>query len=87
MPAVKYCEGAAAALADVRRAVEHVADGPGGASTAHVVLLEAHTRWRAQSQTMVHRGPDWAGYLAGGVDALQQMLDDDGGFDEPDAQN
>jgi len=87
VPAVKYCEGAAAALAEVRRAVEAVADGPGAASTAHAVLVEVRARWQAQSQTMVHRGPDWAGYLSGGLDALGQMIDDDGGFDELDVQD
>jgi len=87
VPAVKYCEGAAAALAEVRRALEAVADGPGGASTAHAVLVEVRARWQAQSQTMVHRGPDWAGYLSGGLDALGQMIDDDGGFDELDVQD
>jgi len=87
VPAVKYCEGAASALAEVRRAVEAVPDGPGGASTAYSVLLEVHARWRAQSQTTGHKGPDWAGYLAGGLDALEQMIDDDGGFDELDVQD
>jgi hypothetical protein len=87
VPALKYCEGAAAALAEVRRAVEPVADGPAGASTACAVLLDVHARWRAQSRTMGHRGADWVGYLAGGLDALEQMIDDDGGFDEHDVQD
>jgi hypothetical protein len=36
---------------------------------------------------MGHRGADWVGYLAGGLDALEQMIDDDGGFDEHDVQD
>ena len=86
-PAVKYCEGAAAALAEVRRAVESVADRPGGASSAFAVLPDVHARWRAQSRAMGHRGADWASYLAGGLDALEKMIDDDGGRDELDAQD
>jgi len=87
VPAVKYCEGAAAALAEVRRAVEAVADRPGGASSAFALLPDVHARWRAQSHTMGHRGADWASYLAGGLDALEKMIDDDGGCDELDAQD
>lgn len=87
VPAVKYCEGAAAALAEVRRAVEAVVDRPGGATSAYAPLPDVHARWRAQSHTMGHRGADWAGYLTGGLDALEQMIDDDGGCDELDAQD
>jgi hypothetical protein len=36
---------------------------------------------------MAHRGQDWAGYLSGGMDALGQMIDDDGGIDELDVQD
>jgi hypothetical protein len=36
---------------------------------------------------MRSRGPDWAGYLTGGLDALEQVIDDDGGSDELDAQD
>lgn len=87
MPAVKYCEGAVTALAEVRRAVEGVVDGPGGTSAAHALLLDVHARWREQVQTMVLRGPDWVGYLSGGLHALEQMIDDDGGCDELDVQD
>lgn len=86
-PAAKYCEGAAAALAEVRRAVEAVADGPDIASSARAVVLDVRARWREQSHTMGRRGPDWAGYLTGGLDSLKQMIDDDGGFDEIDVQD
>jgi hypothetical protein len=87
VPAAKYCEGAAAALAEVRRAFEAVADGPDSTRSARAVLLDVRARWREQSRTMGRRGPDWAGYLTGGLDALEQMIDDDGGFDELDAQD
>ena len=33
------------------------------------------------------RAPDWTGYLAGGLDALEQMIDNDGGPDALDPRN
>lgn len=76
VPTVKYHEGAAAALAEVRRAVETLADDSGVGHSARAVLLNVRARWREQSHTMGSRGPDWAGYLTGGLDALEQMIDD-----------
>ena len=65
VPAVKYHEGAASALAEARRAVPAVAEGPGAALAARTVLLEIRARWRAQSGTPGRTGPSWAGYLTG----------------------
>jgi hypothetical protein len=79
VPSAKYHEGAGAALADVRRAVQATADGPDGVRSARAAVIEARARWRAQSETAGRTGPDWAGYLAGGLDALDQMVADDEG--------
>lgn len=78
VPAVKYHEGAAVALAEARRAVQAVADGPDGARAARAALLDVCARWRAQTGTIGRTGPDWTGYLAGGLQALEQMVDDEG---------
>jgi hypothetical protein len=87
VPAAKYYEGAAAALAEARRAIEGSSDGPDSGQSARAALLEVRARWLAQSRTRGRTGPDWTGYLAGGLDALEQMIDDDGGRDELDPRN
>jgi hypothetical protein len=87
VPAAKYHEGAAAALAEARRAIEAVADGHDGGKSARAALLDVRARWLAQSRTRGRTGPDWTGYLAGGLDALEQMIDDDGGLDALDPRN
>jgi hypothetical protein len=38
-----------------------------------------------QSGTRGRTGADWTGYLAGGLDALEQMINDDGGLDALDS--
>ncbi|HEX5333107.1 MAG TPA: hypothetical protein VFW79_10735 [Cellulomonas sp.] len=78
VPAVKYHEGASSALAEARRAVKGVAQGPGAALEARTVLLEIRDRWRAQCGTPGRTGGSWAGYLTGGLDALDELLDDEG---------
>lgn len=78
VPAVKYHEGAYSALADARRAVTAIADPPGGESSARSAVLEVRARWQAQVGTTGRAGPSWAGYLSGGLDALDRLLDDDG---------
>ena len=87
VPAAKYHEGTAAALAEARRAIEALSDGPDGGQSARAALLEVRARWLAQSRTRGRTGPDWTGYLAGGLDALEQMIDDDGGLDALDPRN
>jgi len=87
VPAAKYHEGAVAALGEARRAVEAVVDGPDGEHAASAALLDVRARWRAQSRSIGRTGPSWTGYLTGGLDALQQMIDNDGGIDALDAQN
>ena len=86
VPAAKYHEGTAAALAEARRAVQTVPDGPGGSHVARAALLDVRARWRTQSRTIGRTGLDWTSYLTGGLDALEQMLDDDGGLDALDAR-
>jgi hypothetical protein len=81
VPTVKYYEGVAAALAEARRAIEALTNGPNGGQSARAALLDVRARWLAQSRTRGRTGPDWAGYLAGGLDALEQMIDNDGGPD------
>lgn len=84
VPAAKYYEGVAAALAEARRAVEAAVeaavDGPAGAQAARAALLDVRARWRTQPHTNGRKSPDWTGYLTGGLDALEQTIDD-GGLD------
>ena len=87
VPAAKYHEGTAAALAEARRAIEALSDGPDGGQSARAALLEVRARWLAQSHTRGRTGPDWTGYLAGGLDGLEQMIDNDGGLDALDPRN
>lgn len=87
VPAAKYHEGTAAALAEARRAIEALSDGPDGGQSARAALLEVRARWLAQSRTRGRTGPDWTGYLAGGLDGLEQMIDNDGGRDALDPRN
>ena len=87
VPAAKYHEGTAAALAEARRAIEALSDGPDGGQSARAALREVRARWLAQSRTRGRTGPDWTGYLAGGLDGLEQMIDNDGGLDALDPRN
>ena len=87
LPAAKYHEREAAALAEARRAVQALEDGPDGVQSARASLLDVRARWLAQSRTRGRTGPDWTDYLAGGLDALKQMIDNDGGLDELDSRN
>lgn len=87
VPGAKYYEGSVAALAEARRAIEALEDGPDGGQSARDALLDVRARWRAQSRTRGRTGPDWTGYLTGGLAALEQMIDDNGGLDELDSRN
>jgi len=87
VPAAKYHEGEAAALAEARRAIQALEDGPDCGQSARASLLDVRARWLAQSRTRGRTGPDWTDYLAGGLDALKQMIDNDGGLDELDSRN
>jgi hypothetical protein len=86
VPAVSYHEGAATALGEARRAMEALVEGPGRAPSARAALITVRARWRTQSRTRGRMGSDWTGYLSGGLDALGQMIDDDGGLDARDAR-
>jgi len=85
VPAAKYHEGAAAALAEARRAIEASTDCPDRVQSARAVLLDVRARWRIQSGTRGRTGSDWNGYLAGGLDVLEQLINDDGGLDALDS--
>jgi hypothetical protein len=85
--AAKYHEGAAAVLAEARRAIEALAEGPDDEQSARAALRGVRTRWRTQARTRGRMGPDRTGYLTGGLDALEPMIDDDGGPDALDARN
>lgn len=78
LPAVKYHEGAASALAEARRAVRAVPDDPNVESTLRATLTAIHERWLAQSRSPGRTGPSWTGYLTGGLDAIEQMIQDAG---------
>lgn len=73
VPTAKYHEGAAAALAEARRAVASLPDDVGDAAAVRAALLGVGARWHGEPGTADRSGPDWAGYLAGGIDALDQM--------------
>jgi hypothetical protein len=68
-PGAKYYEGAVAALAEARRAIEALDDGAEGGRSERDALLDVRDRWRAQSRTRGRTGPDWTGYLTGGLAA------------------
>jgi hypothetical protein len=87
VPAAKYHEGEAAALAEARRAIQALAEGPDGGQSARASLLDVRARWLEQSRTRGRTGPDWTDYLTGGLDALEQMIDNDGGLDELDSRS
>lgn len=90
LPAAKYHEGSAAALAEVRRTVQRAGGGPDGAIAAGVLLRDIRASWLAQVGTAGRTGPGWAGYLAGGLDALAQLeplVDDDEGRGARDLQD
>ena len=87
VPAVKYHEGAAAALAEARRAVRNVPDGPDAPAAVRSAILAIRERWWAQSRSPGRTGPSWTGYLAGGVDTMEQMVDDYAGRGEHDGQD
>ena len=79
VPAAKYHEGFAAALAEARRAVQGTSDK--GSSAGRAAVLDIRARWREQADTAGRTGPDWTGYLTGGLDALEQLepwIDDEG---------
>lgn len=73
VPAVKYHEGSAAALADVRRAFRGPFQGP---ASDRAVLLDVRARWKEQSLGPGRTGSSWIGYLAGGLNALDCLIDD-----------
>lgn len=73
MPAAKYHEGSAAALAEARRMVQRGGDGPDGATAVRVSLRDIRARWQTQVGTAGRTGPGWTGYLTGGLDALEQL--------------
>lgn len=78
VPTVKYHEGAASALAEARRAIRALPDGPNAESMLQATLTAIHERWSAQSRSPGRTGPSWAGYLTGGLDAIEQMIHDAG---------
>jgi len=64
-----------------------VAEGPDGADAARSALLDVRARWWARFRLTGRTGPSWIGYLAGGLDALEQLVDDGGGAGELDAED
>ena len=65
VPAVKYHEGARAALADVRRR------GSGEPLATAVTAVRA--AWQAQHERGVPAGREWEAYRTGGLDALEAL--------------
>lgn len=58
-PAVKYHEGAAAALMEVERGAD-----------PHATLA----KWREAALGRIAQQPDWAAYRAGGIDELTDLI-------------
>lgn len=81
VPAVKYHEGAAVALAEARRAMRRLPSRPDGAPLARdseirPAVAEIRARWELESQAAGRTGRSWVGYFAGGLDALGALLDE-----------
>lgn len=80
--AVKYHEGAAAALAEARRAIRRLParfdEGclPGGDGVTRLAVHEIRARWAAQSHSAGRTGRSWVAYFAGGLDALATLLNE-----------
>ena len=74
VPAAKYYEGMAAALAEARRAIRRLPDVPNDDGAGQRVLAGIRARWIAQTRAPGRTGPSWAGYLAGGLDALNELV-------------
>ena len=78
-PAAKFHEGAARALADVRRGLRRAPDDPTG------VRRQVAEKWVADQEALAPRGRDWEAYHAGGLDALERLADELGaGSSTPD---
>lgn len=75
VPSAKYYEGMVAALAEARRAI-HRLQGSNDPGECRRVLTGIRDRWAAQSAAPGRTGPNWAGYLAGGLDASSRLVDD-----------
>jgi hypothetical protein len=69
-PAVKFHEGAAAALAQVRRLLTRQADTPAAAAIDAV-----RDDWNDQNAALAQRSRDWAAYHAGGLEALDALTE------------
>ena len=69
-PAVKFHEGAAAALAAVRRALARNPE-----TDPATALTRTRSTWEERNAAAATRGPDWAAYHAGGVEALERLVE------------
>lgn len=84
--AVKYHEGAAAALAEARRAIRRLPvrpegrpdEGalPDGDGMSRRAVEEIRARWEEQSLVPGRTARSWVDYFAGGLDELAQLLDE-----------
>ena len=75
MPALKYEEGAAATLADLRRRLRRTDPG---ADEAELLAIICHARdeWREGPAPRLGRtSTDWEAYATGGDDALSALID------------
>ena len=71
-PAAKFHEGAARAMADVRRGLRRLTDGDPTS-----VRRQVTDRWLADQEAFATRGGrDWEAYYAGGIDALERLADE-----------
>lgn len=69
-PAAKFHEGAAAALAQVRRLLTRQAGTPPAAA-----ITSVRDDWNDQNAVLAQRSRDWAAYHAGGLEALDGLAE------------
>lgn len=72
-PALKFHEGQAAALAQVRRLLTRQAETEPAAALRAVV-----DAWNDQNAVLAERHRNWAAYHAGGLDALDALAEEIG---------
>lgn len=75
VPSLKYDEGAASALADLRRLLLD-ADPQADESTLLSLIVKVRDQWRqGPAHRLAQTSPDWQAYSTGGEDALSSLLD------------
>ena len=75
MPALKYDEGAASAMADLRRVLLNTVERA-EESALLAAIAQVRDTWRqSPAQRLAQTSEDWLAYATGGEDALSSLLD------------